>query len=233
MVGVRRVLAPLRAARTPTIETTSIFELNETEVRPCRTILAPHHISRHAWGVNQSKVLVLDVDGVVSPVHGRTSWDDDVVAGHSFGPVAASPEMCKRIDNLANDPELICLWLTSWAEEMRSTLKPFPGSSWGDLPEAGGLQPDEFGWWKWDAIQAWLGAHPTVQTLVWCDDDFQRKYFAGNPIADPELMADRRPVYRQWLDDRGIDSLLIAPATAVGLTQADLDQIEKFLSLSG
>lgn len=206
-------------------------EPGRTEVRPVpRSILARRHTERHAWGVDQSKALLLDVDGVVSPVHGRTSWGDDVVAGHSFGPVATSPEMCERIDSLAKDPDLLCLWLTSWTEEMRKMLKPFPGSYWDDLPAPGEIQPGEDEWWKWDALQAWLCAHPSVKTVVWCDDDLQRTHFAGSLISDPDSIVDRRPVYREWFDERGIDSLLIAPATVVGLTREHLGQIKQFLS---
>lgn len=51
-----------------------------------------------------TKALVLDVDGVVSPVFGHTAWGDDIVAGHLFGPVFVSPTMCQPLDRLAAHP---------------------------------------------------------------------------------------------------------------------------------
>ena len=53
-----------------------------------------------------TRALVVDVDGVVSPVHGHTAWGDDVVAGHVFGPVRVSPAMCARLDEIAELPNL-------------------------------------------------------------------------------------------------------------------------------
>jgi hypothetical protein len=37
--------------------------------------------------VSGARAMIVDVDGVISPVHGLTEWGDDVVAGNVFGPV--------------------------------------------------------------------------------------------------------------------------------------------------
>ena len=73
------------------------------------------------------KALIVDIDGVVSPVHGRTAWGDDVTAGNVFGPVLVSPGLCARLDDLAQTPGLSCWWLTSWSVKMRAAMRPFPG----------------------------------------------------------------------------------------------------------
>lgn len=57
---------------------------------------------------------MVDVDGVVSPVHGQTDWGDDVVAGRVFGPVQVSPELCRRLDRLTAMPGVRGVWLTGW-----------------------------------------------------------------------------------------------------------------------
>ncbi len=69
-----------------------------------------------------TRALIVDVDGVISPVHGHTAWGDDVVAGHVFGPVLVSPAMCARLDQIAASPNLLCGWLTSWSVEMRTAM---------------------------------------------------------------------------------------------------------------
>jgi hypothetical protein len=75
-------------------------------------------------------VVVVDVDGVVSLVHGTTRWSDDVVAGHVFGPVHVSPAMNAHLDGLTQVPGVQCRWLTSWSREMRD-MDPFPGAGMG------------------------------------------------------------------------------------------------------
>ena len=80
-------------------------------------------------------VVVVDVDGVISPVGGQTAWGDDVVAGNVFGPVYVSPTLCARLDALGNLPNVQCLLLTSWTAEMRSGMSPFPGRRWEEVAE--------------------------------------------------------------------------------------------------
>ena len=69
------------------------------------------------------RALVMDVDGVVAPVHGKTAWGDDVVAGRLFGPVLVSPTLCARLDE---HPEITTL---VWCDDhltrtRRATIRP-------------------------------------------------------------------------------------------------------------
>ncbi len=158
--------------------------------------------------------LILDVDGVVSPVHGHTAWGDDQVAGSLFGPVYVSPSMCARLEAVASRPGVSSWWLTSWDQQTRDSMDPFVGRSWPALATATTAAGE--GWWKWDAVQAWLDQGNVSRRLVWCDDHL-------SPPA-------RRDTIRQRLHDRGVDTLLIAPDTSVGLTPQHLEEIEAHLS---
>jgi len=191
-----------------------------------------------------TKALILDIDGVVSPVHGHTAWGDDVVAGNVFGPAYVSPTMCARLDTIAEDPDLECAWLTDWNQQMRDTMDPFPGTRWPAVADPvegldvarqrAGEAWNECRWWKWWALDAWLEARPAITTLVWCDDHLARPLLDHHDEYDVEQgAATRRDAFTGWLSARGIAALLIAPATNTGLTPAHVDQIERFLVRKG
>lgn len=123
--------------------------------------------------------LVMDVDGVVSPVHGRTDWGDDVVAGRVFSDVYVSPELCRRLDQLATMPDVCAVWLTDWDAEMRAAMDPFPGHGWTAIERRWGendVAPEAGGWWKAAALLDWLDTHPRIRTLVWADDHLGKPY---------------------------------------------------------
>lgn len=190
------------------------------------------------------RALILDVDGVVSPVHGHTAWGDDEVAGRVFGPVVVSPAMCRRLDELARDPGIESAWLTSWSHEMRRAIKPLPGADWPEVARVGGLDDDEVSWWKWHALRAWLNPRPQLTRLAWCDDHLTEDHLADlefttrPPAAANHTAHDRAPVLygpsaiRAHLAARGITSLLIAPQTDQGLTPQDLTRLAGFLASS-
>ena len=164
-------------------------------------------------------VVVVDVDGVVSPIHGPTDWGDDVHAGHLFGPVTVSPAMCARLDALEDHPDVACLWLTSWTPKMRAAMDPFPGRSWppiADGRDIGRIRGRR--WWKLTALIAWLEQHPETSRLAWCDDDLR-------PPA-------RRGMVLRELERRGLPARLFAPRTAIGLTQDQMTRLESWAGTS-
>ena len=78
--------------------------------------------------------VILDVDGVLSPVHGRTAWHDDVEAGNVFGPVLVSPALCARLERLATLPGVLqCAAIGIPDEKSGEAIKlfvvPKPGES--------------------------------------------------------------------------------------------------------
>ena len=161
------------------------------------------------------KAVFVDIDGVISPVHGHTAWGDDVVAGNVFGPVYVSPTLCARLDGLATLPHLSCWWLTSWTAEMRASMHPFPGRDWPVLAE----QPEGSRgrrWWKLVAVEHWLTEHQEVRAVAWCDDAL--------------TSGARRAAIRRRFHDRSIEFLPIAPATSVGLTPSDIELLREWVT---
>jgi hypothetical protein len=166
--------------------------------------------------VATNRALVLDVDGVVSPVHGKTAWGDDVVAGTLFGPVLVSPTLCARLDEItAAAPDLAGFWLTDWFPETRARMDACPGRSWASIARPAST-PTGRTWTKWPAMQAWLDDHPEVTTLVWCDDHLTRS---------------RRATIRTRIEERGVRTLLVAPDTSVGLTPQHLVKVAAMLGV--
>ena len=194
--------------------------------RPCRPsarggVCSGRHRARavprlsSGWDTGRvNRALVVDVDGVVAPVGGHTVWGDDVVAGDVFGPVLTSPSLCERLDRLADAPGVACWWLTSWSAQMRAGMTPFPGRAWPTIGEGRGEVPQRPGsarWWKLAALRRWLGSHSEVTSLAWCED---------------QLSGRDAEVVRRWLALRGVESLLLVPATAVGLTPSHLAMLD-------
>mgnify|MGYP000212193544 FL=1 len=187
--------------------------------------------------MRDTKALVVDVDGVVSPLHGTTTWGDDVVAGRLLGPVLVSASLCVRLDALAQVPGGRSWWLTDWDAEMRSSMRPFPGRDWPSIagPEEGRIRAHERAgkawdlkpWWKWWALDAWLDDNYDVSTIVWCDDDLGRKLDQGE--ASEHAEQTRGEFCATRLQERGIRAHLIAPDAERGLTPHELADIERAL----
>lgn len=163
--------------------------------------------------MGRTKVIVFDVDGVVSPIRPpRPTWGDEVVAGKVFGPVLVSPELCTRLDRLNETPGVRCMWLTSWTPEMRAAMRPFPGRDW-PVVATYMFQPYRT-WWKLAALDEWIGHNPTVSAIGWCDD---------------ELRGGRIAAARRRIAARGLDRpLVLAPRKEVGLTRYDLTRLESW-----
>lgn len=171
--------------------------------------------------------MVLDVDGVVSPVNGRTAWGDDTYVGEVFGPVVVSPLLCDQLEELDAHPHVQCWWLTSWTSRMRAGLDPFPGRLWPvvadpedwSIYEANTLTFGDGPWWKWEAINCFL--HRTsLDGLVWCDDHLRQQDDTMN----------LRDVVKAELDRRGLASLLVCPPSEVGLSPADMEEITDWVT---
>jgi hypothetical protein len=162
------------------------------------------------------RALILDVDGVVSPVGDASSvWNDDVVVGDVYGPVRVSLALCQRLEKLSRAPGLSCWWLTSWTIEMRTSLYPFPGRGWPVVMDPVDVGTHERGWWKLAAVEAWLENHSDVNAFAWCDD---------------HLVGGRPAAIRKRLLPRGVHPLLLTPRTGVGLTPAHIARLEAWAS---
>jgi hypothetical protein len=78
---------------------------------------------------------------------------------------------------------------------------------------------DLFGWWKVDAILAWLDEHPAVTRVVFADDELDDV---------DELDTPHRDVLAEVLDTRGVEHLLLAAAGGV-LSPGELTDVAAFL----
>lgn len=161
-----------------------------------------------------ARVVILDVDGVVSPIGGTDSpWGDEVIAGDVSGPVLVSPTLCARLDALSRMVGVSCVWLTSWSADMRARVHPFPGKNWPVVPDPVDAFLIEGEWWKLAALEAWLESRREVSDVAWCDD---------------HLLGDRSSAARRNLGSRGVRSLLLAPRTEIGLTPEHMDQLDEW-----
>jgi hypothetical protein len=161
--------------------------------------------------------VVVDVDGVVSPVHGRTAWGDDVICGNVFGPVFVSPQLCARLDALDARDGVRCWWLTSWSGSMRAAMSPFPGRRWPVIADGTGPAVSTGRrWWKLSALETWLACQPALRAVAWCDDHL--------------TPGSRQRAVHRAASARGVAVLAICPNTAVGLTPGNLARLETWLS---
>lgn len=172
-----------------------------------------------------SVLVVVDVDGVVTPVHGTTRWADDVTAGHLFGDVHVSPALVGHLDTLAAVPGVSCLWLTDWSPDLRARMDPFPGRTWPALTRDA-APPGARGWWKLTALEEWLtdrleeagpgGGKDIFRSVAWLDDDLRS--------------GSRAAACRRRLGALGVDALLVAPHTNVGITPEEMSVLGEWVS---
>lgn len=166
-------------------------------------------------------LVVVDVDGVVSPLHGDTAWTDDTEVGDLFGPVVISPALAAHLDALNAIPDVTCMWLTDWTPEMRARMRTFPGSDWPwlerqDRPSA------SRSWWKFAALHSWLSnlSNRTPRTeffdsLAWLDDDLDTRTI--------------RAACRRLLRPLISDVFMIAPQPSTGITPAEMVQAGEWI----
>ncbi|MGY1637869.1 HAD domain-containing protein [Geodermatophilus sp. SYSU D00742] len=164
-------------------------------------------------------ILLLDVDGVLNAacVDLPEGWERGTFEGFvlSWDPAATA-----RLRELHESGRVEIQWLTTWAANADRLLAGPMGLPRGLRVHAregaaptGSLGPlgGRSGWWKLDRARAVAEAEPD-RRIVWIDDDL------AHQAADTA----------QWLADHP-NVLVVAPELAVGLTHAQLDEIEAWL----
>jgi hypothetical protein len=128
--------------------------------------------------------------------------------------------MCRRLDALA-DHSIECWWLTSWTGGMRRGMDPFPGASWPVIADGDDIwRIHGSRWWKLTALLSWLGEHPDVTRLAWCDDHLRHP-------------ARQAMVRRALVEYNLVKLLLIAPSSDVGLTPEHMAELEIWAGYEG
>ena len=178
-----------------------------------------------------SAALVLDVDGVLSPLHGHTTWGDDQIAGDLFGPVHLSPALVLRLEAITGQPHVLAAWLTDWPARWRTRMRGFPGRDWPDIGEAHrkSLPRSPGTWWKPLALREWLHddlSFPRTSTTDQTDLDLI-------PLLGEAALAGRRlfgtTSTHAEVHLAHLSTLLIAPDPATGLTEPEVARLERFL----
>lgn len=182
-------------------------------------------------------LVLLDVDGVLNILGDDEEPTWEVVLsgrataeGTSF-PITWSPDVIDWITRWI-DAGVEIQWLTTWGHDANSSLRHLVGlpelpvagtydERWRGAPETTGATshaemapaaPDPLtgAWWKYDVVKRLLTEQPG-RLLIWVDD---------------ELFGPSR--FRTWADAQELVHP-IGPDGDLGLTQADLEEIDRLL----
>lgn len=168
-------------------------------------------------------VLLLDVDGVLNALEPELPENWRRGTFHGFV-LSWDPTVTARLRELHESGRVELQWLTTWTERADQLLAEPMGLPRGlhthlrDGVEStgfGGRWGGEAGWWKLDAARAVAEAEPG-RRIVWIDDD----------------LAHRADDTGEWLAANG-HVLVVAPDYIRGLTHAELDRVEAWLTEPG
>jgi S-DNA-T family DNA segregation ATPase FtsK/SpoIIIE len=165
--------------------------------------------------VDSESAMLLDVDGAISPFTFRDGLDHIAAPGH--GTIMFDPAILKR---MAGVP-VTQAWLTSWEDDAPDNF----GHLFPRATEVLIADTENTGWWKIDAALDWLSENPQVRRLVWIDDELASE--------DPILGLTYRDIAEDAFEAAGVDALLVVPSADVGVTHAELDEIDTFFGTSG
>ena len=154
-------------------------------------------------------VVFLDVDGVLSPVVPRSdAWDDWQRVEDIPFHLVLSREMAGRIAQL--DAEIV--WLTTWEHDANAVVAEFLDWEPHAVLER---TRDGAGWWKLEAVRERI--EKEQRPFVWVDDELEHRKRDVEP----------------WLRSLEVPVLPLSPRAEVGLTEAELTQIEAFIERHG
>lgn len=179
--------------------------------------------------MTEKPVWLLDVDGVINacPYDGQfpstypiETWS--LIYGTAQGkqwPIRYSSSLIERINELSEHAEI--RWHTTWTEDAPALgaqlgLKEFKvadTSGYYQQKFSGYVNYSNYNWWKFQAAEDVLrneGRH-----LVWTDDDLGSEW--------QHLIAD---IAREC----ELNVICVQPQTYCGLREAELNEVEKFIS---
>lgn len=157
--------------------------------------------------------LLLDVDGVVSPLGPGPAqfWGD----WEQFAGMPYETPVSRRMLAAVSALPARRLWLTTWEGEARMLFSELMGGE--DIAVLRRRGPEgpraNTGWWKLDAALGWLTTVGT-RPVVWADDE----------------LGEHRSLVRRHLNAVGVPALLVSPDRNVGLRPQDIDNIRQWLT---
>lgn len=205
---------PPRPARTqPAVEQSAVVTFTAPTPEPVpapQPVTAPEPVADRA-----SDVLLLDIDGVLNPI---TPAPDAIEVPGPGGTMRVSPRLARAVADLGVQ---VC-----WASNRSATETVDLAAATG-LPAGPGLDPADgtgvLGWWKVEALAAWLTRHPEVRRVAFVDDELASEDIIGIPFRD--IAAD-------VLARAGVSHLLLSPAPEDGLSGGDLGALASFFDVA-
>jgi hypothetical protein len=230
-------VAPVTSAPAPAPAPAAMLTGWELPPRPARTAPAAEHSAAVAFTAPDpepvptpdpqaftaptpaagaaSDVLLLDIDGVLSPL---TPAPDALEIPGAGGTMRVNPRLARAVADLGVQ--------VSWASN-RSATETSDLTAAAGLPAAPGLdQTDgtgDLGWWKVEALAAWLTRHPEVRRVAFVDDELASEDIIGIPFRD--IAAD-------VLARAGVAHLLLSPDPGDGLSSDDLAVLASFFDVA-
>jgi len=164
-------------------------------------------------------VLFLGVDGVMNPLALTDEWSDWASADvPGVGVTSVSPTMCAALRDLrADDRGVRVVWCSARGADVGAPYDSHLGQV-APVLERG---DQSYGWWKIDALLAYLEDHPAVTRVIFLDDELAGEDELGIPFGD--MLGD-------LLEERGVAHLLLVTDAQRGLTPAMVSQMQEWLS---
>ena len=156
-------------------------------------------------------LIILDVDGTVSPLGDKSPWKDAENLPGSVYDILVSREMGRRLEALPGRR----VWLSDWGWKANASVapclgweQPIPAFS-RPLRNRDAWDVDQDHWWKLAAARDLVEEFRVP--FVWADDHLKD---------NPEV--------KRWAQRSGLPHLLLRPDSRVGLTPSDLTRMEAF-----
>lgn len=164
-------------------------------------------------------LVLLDVDGVVSPLfprHREPEFDDEWVAVYPHFRMYAHRDVVRWLRWLDARDGIAVAWLSSWEGEATALASALGTSTWRAYTRAD-VNPDVgdevAGWWKARVVWGLLEGHPDLR-VVWCDDDIN-------------IHRRLKLRLRQAFGDR---VLVVIPQRELGLTATAMSLVDGFIT---
>ena len=169
--------------------------------------------------LSSDTVLFLDVDEMAAPTTGTTEWseqDSADVPGLDVSTI--SPSMCAALRDLRVDDRGVgVVWFSARGADAGA---PYD-SHLGHIAPVLERGDQSYGWWKIDALLAYLEDHPAVTRVMFVDDELAGEDELGIPFGD--LLGD-------LLEERGVAHLLLVADAHRGLHPGMVSQMREWLS---